>query len=191
MVAVIFSTYSWSTQTLPTPFVSGLFDATSRCVWAIALIIIMINISLPNPYDNQYNLLARILGHKIMIFLGRLSFLAYMVYPYVHSFILSVQEQALYPSLFLIFHVFVGNIIITLLVAFFISIMIEQPVRRLITKCFLGNRHCNQMINISTQLSGLTTTTKASTTAPCETNKPNNEQSPRETTTKLANSGRL
>jgi len=61
--------------------------------------------------------------------MGRLSLLAYLWTPYVHSFILAAQEQALFPSLYLIFHVIVGNILITYLVAFIASIFTEQPIR--------------------------------------------------------------
>lgn len=135
MSAIIFSTYSWSTKQLPSPLVSGLYDSLSRLFWSIALVNFMIQLCLDT--DRQ-TLLAKILTHPLCTLLGRLSFLAYLISPYINTFILAVQEQALFPSLFIIFHIIVGNIVIIYLVAFILAILIEQPIRRLISKFVLS-----------------------------------------------------
>jgi len=129
LLSIIFSTYTWSTQQLPSPMVSALFDSSTRLLWSLALVGIMVQLCLPRPHNNQLTKFAQLLSCKPSVVMGRLSLLAYLWTPYVHSFILAAQEQALFPSLYLIFHVIVGNILITYLVAFIASIFTEQPIR--------------------------------------------------------------
>lgn len=134
MSTIIFSTFTWSTQETPSALVAALYDASSRIIWSLALVGLMIQLCLPNLETNKYSSLARLLSHPICILMGRLSFLAYLLSPYIHTFVLAVEEQSMFPSLFLIFHVIVGNIVITYAVAFILAIVIEQPTRRLISR---------------------------------------------------------
>lgn len=138
MTAIVFSTYSWSTQQLPSPIVSALFDSLTRLIWSLALVGLMIQLCLPQPQTNDLTRFAQLLSCKGSIILGRLSLLVYLWAPYVHSFILAAQEQSLFPSLFLIFHVIVGNIVITYAVAFIMSLTIERPIRLALDKCILN-----------------------------------------------------
>ena len=132
MAAIIFSTYSWSTKEAPSPLEAALYDSLSRLLWSVALVGLMIQLCVHDQRTNQYSTTARLLSHPSCIFLGRLSFLAYLISPYVHTVVLAVEEQSLFPSLFLIFHVIVGNIVITYIMAFILAIVIEQPIRILI-----------------------------------------------------------
>lgn len=131
MFAIIFSTFNWSTQAGPTPFVAALYDAGSRLIWSLALVGLMLQLCLPDSHTGRFSLVARMLSHRVCILLGRFSLLAYLISPYVNTFVLAVEEQSLFPSLFIIFHVIVGNIVITYSLAFIFAIVIEQPVRRL------------------------------------------------------------
>lgn len=150
MLIIIFSTFSWSTKEGPSTLVAALYDSTSRLVWSLALACIMIQLCSPNLESNRYSVAANILTHPILTLLGRLSFLAYLISPYVHTFILAVEEQSLFPSLFLMFHVIMGNIVITYVLAFILSIVIEQPIRRIISQFVFGKKICKQRFNIST-----------------------------------------
>lgn len=93
---------------------------------------------------------ASVICHPLLIVFGRLSFLAYLLSPYVQSFVLAVQEQAVFSSLFMIFHVIVGNIVITYTVAFVVSIVIEQPIRRFVRKFVVGHNFTLQKFHVST-----------------------------------------
>lgn len=135
MLAITFSTYNWSTQQLPSPLVSALYDSLSRLVWSLALVGLMIQLCLPKPQTNNLTRFAQLLSCQTSIVFGRLSLLAYLWAPYVHTFILAVQEQALFPSLFLIFHVIIGNIVITFILAFIMSISIERPLGSALSSC--------------------------------------------------------
>lgn len=135
MSAIVFSTFSWSTNEPPSALIAALYDCLSRLFWSIALVGLMIQLCLPDIQTNTYTCLAKVLSHPICIVLGRLSFLAYLISPYVNTFVLAVEEQSLFPSLYLIFHVIVGNIVITYLIAFILAIVIEQPIRRLVRLC--------------------------------------------------------
>lgn len=140
MSAIIFSTYNWSTKQPPSALVAAFYDASSRLIWSIALVVLITQICTPNQETDRYTSVARLLSHPICIFLGRLSFLAYLIAPYINTFVLAVQEQSLFPSLFMIFHLVVGNIVITYISAFILAILIEQPVRRLILRFLIDIR---------------------------------------------------
>lgn len=150
MLIIIFSTFEWSTKEGPSTLVAALYDSISRLVWSLALVCIMIQLCSPDFDSNKYSASANILTHPISTLLGRLSFLAYLISPYVHTFVLAVEEQSLFPSLFLVFHVIVGNIVITYIIAFILSIVIEQPIRQIISQFVFGKRICKQKFNIST-----------------------------------------
>lgn len=128
MLAILFATYQWSTQELPSPLVSATYDSLSRLAWCLILVILMVQLCLPNTQTGKPSRMGRIFGCRLFVPMGRLSLLAYLWTPYVHSFILAVQEQSLFPSLFMIFHVTVGNIVIIYIVSFIVSILIERPI---------------------------------------------------------------
>lgn len=133
MGAIIFSTFNWSTKENPTPLIAGLYDSLSRVFWSISLtsLIIQLCLSSTDLMDNNgSSLIVRVLSHQIFTTLGRLSFLAYLISPYVNTFILAVEEQSLFPSLFIMFHVIIGNILIIYILSIILAIMIEQPMRR-------------------------------------------------------------
>lgn len=140
MSAIIFSTHNWSTQRAPSTFVAAIYDATSRLIWSLSLGWLTIQVCLPNKETNKYSSVTKALSHPICISLGRLSFLAYLIAPYVNNFVLAVQEQSLFPSLFMLFHVIVGNIVITYATAFILATLIEQPLRRLFSCLVMGRR---------------------------------------------------
>lgn len=150
MLITIFSTFSWSTKEGPSTLVAALYDATSRLVWSLSLVCIMIQLCSPDFDSNKYSSVANFLAHPVLTLMGRLSFLAYLISPYVHTFALAVEEQSLFPSLYLVFHFIVGNIVITYVLAFILSIVIEQPIRRIISQFVFGKRICKQKFNIST-----------------------------------------
>lgn len=149
MSAIIFSTYSWSTKQSPPTLIAAIYDLSSRLVWSLALALLTIQLCLPNKEANKYLSANNILSHPICISVGRLSFLAYLLAPYVNTFILAVQEQSLFPSLFILFHVIVGNIVITYILAFILAIVIEQPLKSLFTYLVLGRRFCRRRGSMS------------------------------------------
>lgn len=144
---VIFSTFSWSTgKSQPSQQIAALYDAGSRLLWSLALVVLMIQLCSPGSKTNRFSSLANLLSSPFLIILGRLSFLAYLLAPYVLNFVLAVEEQPLFPSLFMIFHVTVGNIVITYLLALLMAILIEQPARQLVDRLTLNSR---RSVNIS------------------------------------------
>lgn len=175
MSIIIFSTYKWSTEELPEPILSAVYDATSRLLWAVLFLVIILNLCLPERAKNSRGhtnssednlstyrrssyssrndgttIPASILSHPALIVLGRLSFLAYLISPYVQTFVLAVQEQPLFSSLFMMFHVIVGNIVITYSLAFALSVCIEQPIIRLMNKYAVRQQFTKQKFHVST-----------------------------------------
>jgi len=150
MLAIIFATYSWSTQEAPSPLVAALYNVSSRLGWCLCLTGLMMYLCLPSTVGERHSLTTRLFSHPICTIIGRLSFLAYLLSPYIHAFVLAVEEQSLFPSLLIMFHVIVGNIVIIYVSAFMFAIVIEQPMRRLVSRFLLGNRFRKQKINIST-----------------------------------------
>lgn len=134
MATIIFSTHEWSLHDLPKPFVAGIYDASSRFFWSAALIWILYMVSVPDK-DRNFSLLARLLGHPIMVFLGKLSFLIYMIHPVVHISVLAIQEQPIYSSWLMLFHILIGNMTITVILASLVSLFVEMPCRNLFRRC--------------------------------------------------------
>lgn len=134
MSAIIFSTHDWSLNNLPRPLIAGIFDAGSRFLWSMAMIFILFKISVPNQ-DKSFSFLARCLGHPAMICLGKLSFLIYIIHPFVHTAVLAIQEQPIYSSWLMMFHILIGNITITVILASLVSLFVEMPCRNLFRRC--------------------------------------------------------
>lgn len=134
MTTIIFSTHDWSLNDLPKPLIAGMFDASSRFLWSMALIWILYMVSVPNK-DRKLSLLARSLGHPGMVCLGKLSFLIYIIHPFVHTTVLAIQEQPIYSSWLMLFHILIGNLTITVILAFLVSIFVEMPCRNLFRRC--------------------------------------------------------
>lgn len=130
MTTIIFSTHEWSLNDLPKPIVAGIFDAGSRFLWSMALIWMLYMVSVPDK-DMKFSLIARSLGHPNMVCLGKLSFLIYIIHPFVHTTVLAIQEQPIYSSWLMLFHILIGNITITVILASFVSLFVEMPCRNL------------------------------------------------------------
>lgn len=134
MSAIIFSTHEWSLNDLPRPLVAGMFDAGSRFLWSMAMIWILYMISVPNK-DRSFSLIAQALGHPAMVFLGKLSFLIYIIHPFVHTTVLAIQEQPIYSSWLMMFHILIGNMTITVILSSMVSLFVEMPCRNLFRRC--------------------------------------------------------
>lgn len=134
MATIIFSTHEWSMYDLPEPIVAGLFDAGSRFLWSLALIWILYMVSVPSE-KGKFSVLARSLGHPAMVCLGKLSFLIYIIHPFVHTAVLAIQEQPIYSSWLMLFHILIGNITITVILASLVSLFVEMPCRNLFRRC--------------------------------------------------------
>jgi hypothetical protein len=134
MSAIIFSTHEWSMSDLPKPMVAGIFDAGSRFLWSIAMIWVLYMISVPNK-DRSFSCIARVLGHPAMVALGKLSFLIYIIHPFVHTLVLAIQEQPIYSSWLMLFHILLGNITLTVILASLVSLFVEMPCRNLFRRC--------------------------------------------------------
>lgn len=134
MIAIIFSTHDWSLNDLPEPLVAGAFDATSRFLWSLATIWILYLISVPDK-DKKFSVLSRALGHPVMVSLGKLSFLIYIIHPIVHTAVLAIQEQPIYSSWLMLFHILIGNMTITVILASLVSLFVEMPCRNIFRRC--------------------------------------------------------
>lgn len=151
MFAIIFSTFIWSTQGTPAPLVSAVYDLGSRLIWSLALVFIMTKLCLNHEAQQQNSWISNLLANPICTTLGRLSLLAYLLTPYVHTFVLAVAEQSLFPSLIIIFHVIVGNIVIIYSLAIILSILIEQPIRQFISQFVLKNHGQSRSFGLGQQ----------------------------------------
>lgn len=135
MAAIIFTPHDWSLNNLPKPLVAGAFDAGSRLVWSLAMVWILYMLSVPNSHTKQFSCIARALGHPFMVSLGKLSFLVYIIHPFVHTTVLAIQEQPIYSSWLMLFHIMIGNISITVILASLMSLFVEMPCRNLFKRC--------------------------------------------------------
>lgn len=134
MATIIFSTHDWSLNDLPKPWVAGLFDVSSRILWSLAFTWMLYMVSVPKK-DGNFSIVARALGHPIMVSLGKLSFLVYILHPVIHTTVLAIQEQPIYSSWLMLIHILIGNITITVILASLVSLFVEMPCRNLFRRC--------------------------------------------------------
>lgn len=156
MGIIIYSTYSWSLDDnshLDSPILSAFYGSFAQLFWAIGWCLILFNLTVPNEKNQRSTLCHLLTCDANLVRLGRLSFLAYLINPYVNTFIFAAQEQAIFSSILMISHTFIGNLVITFVVAFVVSALIELPCRRLIKKLALGSRRqCTNFGIITRQL---------------------------------------
>lgn len=156
MTALIYCLHSWSLSGqshLESPIGSALYAALAPLLWSISWSLILFHLTVPNE-KNQRSSLAILLTSDInLIRLGRLSFLAYLINPYVNLVVLAMQEQAVFSSFLMLGHTFIGNLVLTFALSFAISALVELPCRRLIKKLALGSRRqCSNLDIIARQL---------------------------------------
>lgn len=156
MAGLIFSTHSWSLSGqshLEEPIKSALYGSLSQLLWSVSLAMILFNLIVPND-TNRCSSLARLLASNTnMIRLGRLAFLAYLINPYVNMVVFAAQEQAIFSSVIMLGHTFIGNLVVTFGLAFVVSALVELPCRRLAKKLLLGSkRQCTNLGVITRQL---------------------------------------
>lgn len=156
MSALIYSTHSWSisgVSHLESPIASALYGSLAPLLWSISWSLILFHLTVPNDKNQRSGLTQLLTSDVNLVRIGRLSFLAYLINPYVNSFVLAVQEQAIFSSILMLGHTLIGNIVITFAISFLVSALVELPCRRLIKKLVLGSRrHCTNLDIISRQL---------------------------------------
>lgn len=156
MAIIIYATHSWSLSGrshLEAPIMSALYGSLAPLFWSISWSLILFHLTVPNEKNQKSTLTYLLTSDVNLVRLGRLSFLAYLINPYINSFILAVQEQAIFSSILMLGHFFLANVILTFALAFVVSALVELPCRRLFKKLLLGSRRqCTNLDIITRQL---------------------------------------
>lgn len=156
MGVLIYSTHSWSVDGvahLEAPIASALYAALAPLLWSFSWSLILFQLTVPSDKSHCSALAQLLAGDVNLVRIGRLSFVAYLINPYVNSFVLAVQEQSIFSSILMLGHTLVGNIVITFALSFHVSALVELPCRRLFKKLLLGSRrHSTNLDIISRQL---------------------------------------
>jgi len=156
MALLLFSTHSWSLSGrshLEAPIASALYGSLAPLLWSIAWALILFHLTVPNGKNQRSSITNLLACDANIVRLGRLSFLAYLLNPYVNNIVLAAQEQAIFSSPLMLAHTFIGNLAITFALAFLVSALVELPCRRLIKKLALGSRRqCTNLGILSRQL---------------------------------------
>lgn len=150
MGALIYGTHSWSlsgTAHVDAPLASALYAALAPLGWSLAWCLLLYRLTSPSgsatdKSESSKGGLVGLLtfGGPILVRVGRLGFLAFLINPYINNLVFAVQEQTIFSSILMLAHTFIGNVFITFILAFIVSIIVELPVRRLIKKIALGSR---------------------------------------------------
>ncbi|KAI1303195.1 Nose resistant to fluoxetine protein 6 [Halotydeus destructor] len=117
----------WALGKLPDETVSAVYDGAHRIVWSslFAWAVFMI---VADVQDGEPSTTNSILGNKVMVAFGRLSLNAYVCHPIVQLLILGTQQVHLFSGLTMLPYVVIGNVAMTYLLAFFISMFFEMPI---------------------------------------------------------------
>lgn len=156
MGVLIYSCHSWTLSGrshLDAPIASASYASIGPLLWSISWSLILFHLTVPNNKNQRSSLSILLTSDVNLVRLGRLSFLAYLINPYVNTLVLAVQEQAIFSSVLMLGHTFIGNLVITFALAILVSALIELPCRRLIKKLALGSRRqCTNLGIITRQL---------------------------------------
>lgn len=154
MALLIFSTHSWSlsgNSHVESPFASALYAGFAPLIWATSWSMILFHLTVPNEKNQRSSLSHLLTGDVNIIRIGRLSFLAYLFFPWVSMIVLAAQEVAIFSSIIMLGHTFIGNLVITFGLSFLVSALVELPCRRLIKKLALGSRRQSTNLDIITR----------------------------------------
>lgn len=156
MLVLIFCTHKWSlsgVSHLEAPIASATYAALAPLAWSTAWALILFHLTVPNEKQQRPSVALALTNHASLVRLGRLSFLAYLLAPYVNMLVLAMQEVAIFSSPVMLAHTFVGNLVFTFALAALFSALVELPCRRLIKKLALGSkRKCTNLGVIARQL---------------------------------------
>lgn len=124
MLLVIFANYPFQQPDLSiSPLYYGLYDTLSRVIWSIALCYIIFAC-----VHNSTSLVNRFLSHHAWQPISRLSFAIYLVHPIV---LVTSEASMKSPPFFneiLFLRDFIGNFVISVVVAVLASLAFESPI---------------------------------------------------------------
>lgn len=124
MLTVLFINYPLvQLDSTATPAMYGLYDALSRVCWSIALCYIMFAC-----IHNSGGPVNWFLSHPLWQPISRLCYATYLVHFPVITVLMVSTKTSLYFSELSAFHVFIGNYVLSLWVAFFATLAFESPI---------------------------------------------------------------
>lgn len=127
IMCLLFTHHDWVLGILPSPLTAGLFDCSHRLILSLACAWIVYNLVVICE-DNQDSKLAKILGSRFMVILGRLTIVAYTIHPIVQLIFLGTQSSQLFSGPIVALYVVMGNVILTYFHSFILSILWEIPI---------------------------------------------------------------
>uniref|UniRef100_T1K6V1 Nose resistant-to-fluoxetine protein N-terminal domain-containing protein n=1 Tax=Tetranychus urticae TaxID=32264 RepID=T1K6V1_TETUR len=165
---LIFLYHTWVFGELPAPLVSGLYDGTHRILVALAFSYITYSlVSLAE--DSPDSCLVRLLGGRFLITTGRLTLIAYTIHPIIQFIFLGTQSSQLFSGPIVALYVVMGNIMMTYVHSFIISVLFEIPIatglraRSMSSKDPSNSFDFNSKIEKPSTVSGVMNNNKSST----------------------------
>lgn len=124
MLIVIFANYPFQQpDSTLSPLYYGLYDALSRITWSIALCYIIFAC-----VHNSNSLVNRFLSHPSWQPISRLSFSIYLIHPLVLVTSMASLKTSPYFNEILFLRDFIGNCVISVILAAFASLAFESPI---------------------------------------------------------------
>lgn len=124
MAVVIFGNYPFQQpDSNISPLYYGFYDVMSRIVWSMALCYVIFAC-----VHNSTSFVNRFLSHPIWQPISRLSFSIYLVQPIVLVTSLASIKTSPYFNEILFLRDFIGNCVISIVVATFASLAFESPI---------------------------------------------------------------
>lgn len=124
MLVVIFGNYPFQQpDSNISPLYYGFYDVLSRIVWSMALCYVIFAC-----VHNSTSIVNRFLSHPIWQPISRLSFSIYLVQPIVLVTSLASIKTPPYFNEILFLRDFIGNCVISIVVAVFASLAFESPI---------------------------------------------------------------
>ncbi|XP_053208215.1 nose resistant to fluoxetine protein 6-like [Panonychus citri] len=124
---LIFMYHTWVLGDLPAPLISGIYDGAHRILIALAFSYIIYSL-VCLAEDAPDSCLVQLLGSRFLITTGRLTLIAYTIHPIIQFIFLGTQSSQLFSGPIVALYVVMGNIMMTYVHSFIISILFEIPI---------------------------------------------------------------
>ncbi|RWS08064.1 Nose resistant to fluoxetine protein 6-like protein, partial [Dinothrombium tinctorium] len=120
---VLYGVYPWNIGLKVSSVITALYSSTFRTIWTANCAWITFSII----SENNQGFIAKSLSWKWLLPLSRLTFMAYLLHPFVIWYSYGTTRERVSAGVYPLSHLFFGNYLLTYLLAFVFGILFESP----------------------------------------------------------------
>lgn len=122
-ILVLYGVYPWNLGWKISPEITAFYSATFRTIWTLCCSWAVYNFLIINPTG----FVSSCLSWKGLVPWSRLTYMAYLVHPFVIWYTNGSMRERFTATHFNYFHNFLGHYLLTYMIAFFVGVCFESP----------------------------------------------------------------